>query len=139
MYYEIPAKTCKTLTRTYVDSRYLRSNGWDYANNPMYESGVDLPSNFDPNYPLDMGGPSDAKSAPGGMVDDIDSNTHNGFRNKGFQNNNYLLGEGFLIGIVTEMIFVLILVSLLYCVYKSSQSNKMQYIHGISYDENSKV
>lgn len=52
----------------------------------------------------------------------------------------YLLGEGFLIGIVTEMIFVLILVSLLYCIYRTKQSKEM-YFHnnGLSYDENSKV
>ena len=51
---------------------------------------------------------------------------------------NYLLEEGFLIGILTELLFVLLLVSMLYCIYASKQSNKVQY-DKVSTDENLNV
>ena len=51
----------------------------------------------------------------------------------------YLLEEGFVFGIVIESIFILMLVSLLYCIYRLSQSKINKQYDEMSSDDNSRV
>lgn len=78
----------------------------------------------------------DAKSAPEGVVVDDPSEHIMSIEDK---DNIYLLEEGFVLGLVAESIFISLLVSMLYCFWKSMRSRINKQYDEVSSDGNSRV
>lgn len=121
--------------------------GCSFDRNVCCGDMVCLPmENSDPNTNMGKCGqvsaPLNAKSAPEGfVVQDPSENEfiHQHKHKHKHKDNLYILEEGFVMGLIAESGFVLLLVSLLYCIYRSSQPKINKQYDEISSDESSRV